>query len=55
VARRGPPQPEPEEEEEQEPQGEWAEVLYDFASDVCPLFYVPSHHDFTCFFRNWET
>jgi hypothetical protein len=52
VARRGPPKPEPEpdpeEEEEQERQGEWAEVLlYDLVSDVCPLFYLPSHHDFT--------
>jgi len=37
VARRGPPrpepEPEPEEEEEQEPQGEWAEVLYDYVSN----------------------
>ncbi|KAF8727815.1 hypothetical protein AX14_006967 [Amanita brunnescens Koide BX004] len=37
VARRGPPQPEPEPEpepeEEEGPQGEWAEVLYDYVSD----------------------
>jgi hypothetical protein len=57
VARRGPPQPEPEPEPEEEegPQGEWAEVLYDYVSDVCPLVPFATFDENMSVSRNRET